>query len=187
MTLATNGNVGIGTSGPSSKLHVVAGAASGISVSSQGNALIGTSSGSGFASVFGENTSLSGGFGVYGKGVSGYALFAEGHTGQSRDKGGLVKAMAYVSEAGAVVRCFNSTNVSPLIANCGFNVTHTLTGRYVVNFGFVVTDRFVITEGHGFNAAHFYGAGVGNANAIEVFIVDFTNTAREAPFTIIVF
>jgi hypothetical protein len=187
VTLATNGNFGIGTTTPNAKLAVVGGASPGVSVTSQGNALIGTSSGAGFASIFGENTSLSGGFGVYGKGVSGYALFAEGHTGQSRDKGGLVKAMAYVNETGAIVRCFNSFNVSPIIANCGFSTSHTLTGRYVINFGFIVSDRFVITEGHGFTASHSYGAGLGNPNAIEVFMVDFSNTLREGPFTIVVF
>lgn len=67
--------------------------------------------------------------------------------------------MAYVSETGAVIRCFNSANLSRLIANCGFTVTRTVTCRYIVSFGFVVTDRFVITEEYGFNAAHFYGAG----------------------------
>lgn len=187
LTLTTNGNFGVGTTVPNAKLHVVGGATPAITATSQGNALIGTSSGAGFASVFGENTSFSGGFGVYGKGTNGYALYAEGHAGQSRDKGGMVKAMAYVSEAGAIVRCFNSANVSPIIANCGFTLSHTTTGRYVINFGFAVNDRFVITEGHGFVTSHSYGAGLGNPNAIEVFVVDFTNTLRESAFTIVVF
>ena len=187
ITVDTTSRVGIGTTTPAARLQVAAGSEVGISVTSSGNALIGTTPTPGFAAIFGENTSLSGGSGVYGKGASGHAVYAEGHAGQSRDKGGIVKAMAYVNESGAIVRCFNSFNTSPVVANCGFTTSHTLTGRYVINFGFAVSDRFVVTEGHGFNASHSYGAGLGNANAIEVFMVDFTNTLREGPFTIVVF
>src|SRR5262249_69320 len=65
--------------------------------------------------------------------------------GQARDKGGLVKAMLYVDPFlpadQYIVRCYNGiTNSST--GNCGFSVTRNDVGRYTINFGFTVSDRF---------------------------------------------
>ena len=141
MTLATNGNFGIGTMTPAAKLHVAGGASPGITVTSTGNALIGTSSGAGFASVFGENTSGTG-YGVYGKSTTGFGVYSEGNAGQSRTANGFVKAMILVNGDGMIVRCYNGiTNSSS--GNCGFTVNRFTAGGYGINFGFRIDDRFI--------------------------------------------
>ncbi|MBS1786105.1 MAG: hypothetical protein JST85_00180 [Acidobacteria bacterium] len=145
MAIDTNGNVGIGTTNPSAKLQVEGGASAGVLANSQGNAVIGYSSAPGFAAVYGENISNSTGYGVYGKGTSGYAMYAEGNAGQSRNKGGLVKAMIYVDPflpaSQYIVRCYNGiTNSST--GNCGFSMVRDFIGTYRINFGFQISDRF---------------------------------------------
>jgi hypothetical protein len=72
---------------------------------------------------------------------------AVGNVRQSRNTGGLAKAMVYVNAAGTSLRCYNGiTGASS--GNCGFGVSRQSTGFYQVNFGFVISDRFyaVTTE-----------------------------------------
>jgi hypothetical protein len=200
MTLGTNGNFGIGVTNPTAKLSV--------STSTNGT---GNNSAYFEATNIGPNVSnihfgttgdwfirsadsmgkvilqdTGGNVGI-GTATPNVKLTVEGSVSQGGTFGGLVKAMAYVSEGGTIVRCFNGvTNQSPIL-NCGISVSHTLTGRYIVNFGFSVINRFIIVQAHGFAGTHFYGAGLGNANATEVYITDFSNTLREDDFTIIIF
>jgi hypothetical protein len=76
-----SGNVGIGVTNPTARLQVAAGNTAGIQANSQANAIIGYSTGQGFAAVYGENTTSTS-FGVYGKGgSSGNGVFGEGNTG----------------------------------------------------------------------------------------------------------
>jgi hypothetical protein len=76
-------------------------------------------------------------------------LHLEGNAAQSRDKGGFVKAMAYIDPFlpadQYVVRCYNSqTNGNAMsTAPCGIKVTRTQNGIYVIDFGFKVDDRFI--------------------------------------------
>jgi len=85
--------------------------------------------------------------GVYGQATDpgGYAIAANGDAGQSRSSGGFVKAMAYIDPykpAGQqVVRCFNS-QLAPQ-AGCGITATGVDLGRWRIDFGFDVSDRFV--------------------------------------------
>jgi hypothetical protein len=66
----------------------------------------------------------------------------DGNITQSRDKGGLVKAMIFVDANGTIIRCYNGmTNSSS--GNCGFGVSPFGEGAYIINFNFQVTDRFV--------------------------------------------
>jgi hypothetical protein len=135
------GNVGIGITGnPSAKLQVNAPDTAGILSSSAGNAVIGYSSTPGYAAVFGQNTTGTG-YGIYGKGTTGYAMYAEGNAGQSLDKGGFVKAMIVVNADGTIRRCYNGQTGSTVVP-CGFTVDSPVTGRYIVDFGFRVYDRF---------------------------------------------
>jgi hypothetical protein len=134
------GNVGIGIIGnPGAKLQVNAPDTAGILSSSAGNAVVGYSSAPGFAAVFGQNTSGPG-YGVYGKGTTGYAMYAEGNAGQSRDKGGFVKAMIVVNADGTIRRCYNGQTGSSIVP-CGFTA-RLFAEAYDVDFGFRVNDRF---------------------------------------------
>jgi hypothetical protein len=69
---------------------------------------------------------------------------AEGNAAQAREKGGWVKAMAYIDQA-SVIRCYNAiTNSSS--GNCGFtSITYNgTTFTTTINFGFQVDDRFIV-------------------------------------------
>jgi hypothetical protein len=192
VTLDTTGNVGIGTVSPTAKLHVNGSNSIGILAASQGNAVIGNSTGAGFAAVFGENTSGSGGFGVYGKGTSGFAMFAEGNAGQSLNKGGFVKAMVYVNGDGNIIRCYNGQTGSSS-GTCGFTagkIDFTEPGHYFVDFNFQVSDRFisVSVEDDGF----FEQAGVSytpsaNNDSIRVFTFEISTGRSDRPFMAIVY
>jgi hypothetical protein len=69
-----------------------------------------------------------------------------GDLSQARDKGGAVKAMLYVDPflpaAQYIVRCYNGVTGTSY-GNCGFTVTRTGVGKYQINPGFQVDDRFV--------------------------------------------
>jgi hypothetical protein len=69
-------------------------------------------------------------------------LHVAGNTVQDRDKGGMMKAMLYVSSLGTIVRCYNGVSGAST-GNCGFAVVRTSDGFYEVDFGFQVSDRFV--------------------------------------------
>jgi hypothetical protein len=82
---------------------------------------------------------------------------ALGHATQSRTKGGFVKAMAYVNPdtypSDPIRQCFNSQRAPTLATsgNCGIGINTLATGRYRLDFGFQVSDRFVSVSGGGFN------------------------------------
>ena len=124
-----SGNVGIGTTTPVAKLH---------SETSQANT----------AAVYGNATGV-GGVGVYGQSALGAAVHAEGNATQVRDKGGFVKAMAYIDPflppSQYVVRCYNSQQAGNAVSTspCGMTVTRTGPGEYTIDFGFNVGDRFI--------------------------------------------
>lgn len=117
----------------------------------------GIANSTGSVGVWGEST---GNTGVYGQAgtvggaalwgnntAGGVALRANGTAIQNVDKGGLVKALVHVQRSGVIDRCYNG--VTGASANgCGFIVQHTQEGRYRIDFGFRVVDRFtqVTTE-----------------------------------------
>ncbi|HVF31072.1 MAG TPA: hypothetical protein VNA22_08880, partial [Pyrinomonadaceae bacterium] len=169
------------------------GATSGVVATSQGNALIGTSSGAGFAAIFGENTSGSSGYGVYGKGTTGFAVYAEGNAAQSRDKGGLIKAMVYVNGDGAILRCYNG-QTGAFTGNCGFTASHPFAGTYQINFGFQVSDRFyaaTVQSGHPTASINFEIGDSVNSLSIRTFQIrdatDISTGLSDRPFMLIVY
>jgi hypothetical protein len=138
-----------------------------------GNGVIGDSSASFASGVYGHTSG--GGYGVAGRAEHGAALFgdttdgwamqAQGNATQSRDKSGFVKAMAYISplRADPIANCFSS-QLPPGQATsgtCGFTFTRLDTGRYIVDFGFKVDDRFVSVTPYG-------AAEVGNGRGSNV-------------------
>ena len=84
---------------------------------------------------------------VYGSSPNGLAMFAEGNTGQSRDKGGWLKAMVFIDgyNNGTILRCYNGVTGAGG-ANCGFTSTQQGPGSYRLDFGFQVDDRFVLAS-----------------------------------------
>jgi hypothetical protein len=115
----------------------------GASTADGGKGVMGRTSTNNSVGVYGDATA--GGTGLYGRSVSGRAVYADGNAGQARDKGGFVKAMIYINPFlpadQYVVRCYNGmTNTNT--GNCGFSVTRTGVGTYEVDFMFPVGDRF---------------------------------------------
>lgn len=100
---------------------------------------------------------------------------------------GLAKAMIYYNGiSNVIVRCFNGIDLS-LSVNCHFSVSRVsgaFFGRYVVNFGFSVVNRFAIVTGNGMLAMVF---NTGNSNEQEVQTFDVNGTFTDSNFTIIIF
>jgi hypothetical protein len=75
---------------------------------------------------------------------------AKVNTVQDRDKGGWVKATAFVdglvTPGDGIIRCYNSQASGGAVstAPCGFIYTRAGTGHYVIDFGFQVDDRFIL-------------------------------------------
>ena len=141
------GNVGIGTTNPTAKLQVDAGNLTGISVTSQGNAVVGLTPTAGFAAIYGENTSGSTGYGIYGKGTTGFATYAEGKAGQNLGGYGLPKAMVFLLADGTISRCYNGVTGAST-GNCGFTSVRVDQGVYRIDFGFQVNNRFQYLTGN---------------------------------------
>ncbi|HMG36911.1 MAG TPA: hypothetical protein VKM94_23475 [Blastocatellia bacterium] len=155
-----SGTLGIGVFGSSTKYKGVYGVADlddGVFGTSNKNGMHGRTASGGDSGVWGENTgsgfgvagSSVNGIGVIGDTTNGFAMQARGNTVQDRDKGGWVKAMAYVDglvgPGDGIIRCYNSqasgSNVST--APCGLTYTRAGVGHYVIDFGFPVNDRFI--------------------------------------------
>jgi hypothetical protein len=134
LAITTAGNVGIGTAAPVAKLHTETGLAN-------------------TAAVYGNATGA-GGVGVYGQSAAGAAVHAQGNAVQARDKGGFVKAMAYIDRFQNVVRCFNSQQAGDASSTspCGITVTRNTVGTYTIDFGFNVEDRFFSVTANAYQA-----------------------------------
>ncbi len=147
ISITRAGNVGIGTTTPVAKLQVETAEAARTAV----YGVVGSTSSVG---VYGSANAASS-VGVWGRNPDGLAVYADGNAGQARDKGGFVKAMAYIDPFlpadQYVVRCYNSqlagnaASTSP----CGITVTRTSAGTYYINFGFNVDDRFISLTSQG--------------------------------------
>lgn len=104
-----------------------------------GKGLWGRADASGASGVYGSSTA---GHGVHGFSLAGVAMFAEGNAVQSRERGGWVKAMAHVGADATIARCYNGVTGASS-DGCGFSASKTADGRYTLDFGFQVDDRFV--------------------------------------------
>ena len=64
--------------------------------------------------VYGQNDN---GTAVNGVSANGFAMRADGNAYQQRDKGGWVKALAYINADGNIIRCYNALTGSSV--GCG--------------------------------------------------------------------
>jgi hypothetical protein len=115
-----------------------------------------------------------------------------GDLAQSQERNGLVKAMLHVEANGSISRCYNGVTGTSN-GTCGFNAGLYTGNRYVIIFGFQVTNRFaIVTPGRSGQAVTtaqiVYGGLFGEADRIfvEIYTVDDSSIAY-APFTIIVY
>jgi hypothetical protein len=141
LAITTAGTVGIGTTAPDAKLHV--------EKTQPGTVIYGNALGIGGVGVYGRAPNA-GGIGVLGSaGAGSTAVHADGNVTQALDKGGFVKAMAYIDpflpSGQYVVRCYNSSQAgnSSSTFPCGITVTRSSTGFYTIDFGFNVEGRFI--------------------------------------------
>lgn len=206
MALTLNGNVGIGTPNPAHRLSLIGGPAwtsnfwTGALELGNASAIAWRANTAG--QRFGIGQTNGGLFffrtasdpGTTGSPASyDLAINDSGNLTQARDKGGLVKAMLYVSSAGSINRCYNGLTGSSS-GDCSFTVSKLAEGVYRVNFGFQVDDRFL-----SLTARYGPGAGAPNNMGVNFIFIDsttvdvFTYDANDGedtyswPFMIIVF
>jgi hypothetical protein len=124
--------------------------------------------------------------GIYGSSAGGgWGFTTDSNVNQTRDKGGWVKALAFVdpSAAGgvAVTRCFNSQASGATINTppCGISIVSHSQGSNTLDFGFEVDDRFVTVTPSSINGT-LPGVFVISANQLEIntyniFFQDYTD------------
>lgn len=158
ISINTAGNVGIGTTTPNTRLSLIGGtpwtsAGWTASMNLQNGAAFGWEANA-FGERFGIGQSTGGlyffrtrsAFGTTGMPASyDLQITNNGDLKQTRNKGGLVKAMISVDQNVAIVRCYNGVTESA--GDCGYSVLRTAEGRYRVNFGFQVSDMFFSLTG----------------------------------------
>jgi hypothetical protein len=155
IVINTLGNVGIGTTNPAHRLSIGGGpfwtsnqwqgvleltnaSAIGWQANTAGNRFgIGQTNGGLLFFRTASNPGTTGSPAVYDMQIT-----DTGNITQARGKGGLVKALIYVQQDGAILRCYNGITNSTT-GNCGFAINRTSDGRYNINFNFQVDDRFI--------------------------------------------
>ncbi len=123
-------------------------------------------------------------------------MYSQGNAVQPADKGGFVKAMAYIDpfRPGGiqyVVRCYNSQQIGNGVstAPCGIAVTKIQPGRYEVDFGFDVRERFVSATLR-FPVGYVGATPIGNTAPNVVYVTIYQELGREfvdQEFTVFVF
>jgi len=148
-----------------------------------------SATGSGVAGV-----NFSAGAGVYGHSDSGWGMITDSNVTQSREKGGWVKAMAYVdpfaSGGIAITRCYNSQQTGAAVSTppCGISIVFHDQGDNILDFGFEVDDRFISATSYQNFVVVAAGPYPFNSNQIEVGTIYVGNASpTDSQFYIFVF
>jgi hypothetical protein len=171
--------------------------------SGAGNAVEGFSTANPASGVYGQDNNANSygvaghsdnGVAVVGDSASGWAIQALGNATQTRTGGGFVKAMAFIDPLASVasnkiMQCFNSQLLPSQATNgdCGITYNRTAGGKYTLNFGFRVDDRFasVTAQAAALTSADPPGSP---SNALAVTTFDSVLAAYvDVPFYIVVF
>jgi hypothetical protein len=203
-TATGNSGAGILGAGKGTSIGVVGNSvgADGVKgISTSGNGAEGDSGGSGTSGVYGQSSNAAG-YGVYGRNTAGgYAMATDGPAFQARSQGGWAKATAFVGWNGsnyAILRCFNSqlpANVSTT-APCGFVLQNPLSGQYIIDFGFQVSDRFIIATPHidtvcSFTCNYYYNpvaeTDVSGDQNQKLFLIAGVSSSLGGSFTVTIF
>jgi hypothetical protein len=102
--------------------------------------------------VYGVSASA-GGFGVYARNTAGRALYVEGNATQDFGYSGVVKAMVEMTVGCCVdghgyfvlSKCFNG-GINSSTGNCGLTITQPLNGVARIDFGYPITNRFLLGQ-----------------------------------------
>jgi len=155
--------------------------------SGAGNAVEGFSTAGVGSGVYGQDNNANSygvaghsdnGVAVVGDSSGGWAMQALGNATQTRTRNGFVKAMAFIdplasSASDKIQQCFNS-QLPPTQAtsgDCGITYSRTAAGKYALNLGFRVDDRFALVTTQA--AVGTSAAPVGSpSNALAVTIFD---------------
>ncbi len=142
-------------------------------------------------------------FNISGNGFINGNLSLVGNTSQNRDKGGFVKAMVFVdiiygpgTVTPVIARCFNGVTVAST-PDCGFTVQETYNGKYIIDFGFPVNDRFYsvtaqqfanVTTGYNITAGFFFPSNP-NQLGVKTNVADVTypQSFTDSQFMLIVY
>jgi hypothetical protein len=171
--------------------------------SNGGNAVEGISGRNIASGVYGQNNGTgfgvagrsANGTGVMGDSSNGWAVEAFGNASQARGQSGFVKAMAFVepglNPSDPIRQCFNS-QLPPSQAssgNCGITYSSDGTGRYHLDFGFQVNDRFAsATAAHVFTVMTATPYGEATNTKLGVYAYDLLSDSFEtSSFYIIVY
>jgi hypothetical protein len=167
-----------------------------------GNAVEGFSTANPGSGVYGQNNNASSygvaghsdnGVAVVGDSSSGWAIQALGNATQTRTGNGLAKAMAFVDPTGhpsdPIQQCFNSQLAASQATsgNCGITYSRTAAGKYTLNVGSRVDDRFALVTTQAAVGASAQPVG-SPSNAVAVSIFDPVLAAYvDVPFYVVIF
>jgi trimeric autotransporter adhesin len=131
------------------------------------------------------------GAGVFGTSANGFGMATDRDAWQARGGGGWVKAMVYVGQENGtwnILRCYNSQAISLLGESadvstppCGFTFNYASPGTHYVDFGFQVTDRFLLANADASGGFPLTGLTFLNVTASQVQVKTYTVVPTAVP------